>query len=205
MASGSAMAALSGVGILANAPEASAAIVYSGVVSLNVPATIYGLYLDVVTGASTPLAGPNLPSWDINPWSSTGFGFYIESAPNRGMLKIGSSVFNPVGTVVDVSGTYGSLTSTDGAAQATLNSSDNYVGFRFLNEGTAAIHYGWAQFEFGASVFDRSIIGYAYEDVAGAGILIGATGVSAIPEPSSSMGVLALGAAGLLIRRRKAA
>jgi hypothetical protein len=206
MASGTAMAALGGVGVIATAPEASAAVVYSGVVNINVPATVYGLYLNVVTGATSTVSGGSLPGWDINPWNSSGIGFFNASpAGSHGVLKLGTAVFNPLGTMVDSSGSYGSVTTTVGGAQATLNSSVNYIGFRFLNEATSAIHYGWAQFSFGPAVNNRSLIGYGYESTPGAGILIGATGVSAVPEPSSSLGVLALIGSGLLIRRRKAA
>jgi hypothetical protein len=203
MASCTALGAVSGVGIVASAPEASAAIVYSGPISLTVPATTAGLYLNVLTGASSalPLA---VPGWDLNPYSSTGFSFFNPGSPanSHGVLTVGGVALIPVGTFVDSSGIF---TSGGFTSQVTLNSPNNYIGFRFYNESTTAIHYGWAQFLFGATVQNRSFIGYAFDDVPGAGITIGATGISAIPEPSSSMGVLALGAAGLLIRSRKAA
>ena len=49
---------------------AHAQIVDSGPVSIAIPATVDGLYLNVVTGASG-LTGPTTPGWDLNPWGTT--------------------------------------------------------------------------------------------------------------------------------------
>ena len=55
----------------------------------------------------------------------------------------------------------------------TLNSTENFIGFRFQNEANAnQIHFGWAQLSFGPTTGTRSIIAYAYDDVADTAITI---------------------------------
>jgi len=61
-----------------------------------------------------------------------------------------------------------------------LNSTNNYAGFRFLNENTGQVHYGYLRFSIGATLATRSIIEYGYEDVAGASILVPAPGALAL-------------------------
>lgn len=82
---------------------------------------------------------------------------------------------------------------------------DNLFGFRFVGED-GELQYGWAEINFdfqmpgvpGNITIDR----WAYQTVAGQGIAVGAT--SSVPEPTSPLALLGLGAAGLLrFRRRK--
>ena len=74
--------------------------------------------------------------------------------------------------------------------------SDGFIGFRFFINGQ--LHYGWAELSFDGD--EISINRWAYEDVAGVGIRVGQT--SNVPEPGS-LGVLGLGAAGVLAMRRR--
>ena len=76
---------------LAVVPSSDADIVYSGVVSINIPSTTAGIYLNVVTGVSgtTPAA---VPGWDINPFSSTTFSLFNPATPTGGVY-VGSSGF----------------------------------------------------------------------------------------------------------------
>ncbi|MHC4069976.1 MAG: PEP-CTERM sorting domain-containing protein [Planctomycetota bacterium] len=67
-----------------------------------------------------------------------------------------------------------------------------FVGLKF--DITGNTHYGWAQVDVGAGGSYVSLNAFGYNDAAGA--------ASHIPEPSS-LGLLALGAAGLARRRRK--
>src|SRR5690349_20813070 len=46
-----------------------AAIVWSGVVNVNIPSNVAGVYLNVITGATGSSAG-QVPGWTINPWGS---------------------------------------------------------------------------------------------------------------------------------------
>jgi hypothetical protein len=69
-----------------------------------------------------------------------------------------------------------------------------YVGFKFDKDG--GTHYGWISVNMaGVSGNAFTILGVAYNDVAGEGILAG------VPEPGS-LGLLATGAVGMLLWRR---
>jgi len=194
------------------APPAEATIVYSGPVNINIPVTTAGVYLNVVTGVNNPNPA-SVPGWDVNPYSSSTLSFFNPAAPAGGVYVtgLGSSttlVDNlPLGTLINAGSVYGSGNGeTTGATAFTLNSSNNFVGFRFteatLNGGATA--YGWFQISLGATLTaPRAIVGFAYEDGVGVGIQAGA-----IPEPSTFalLGVMAAGAFGVREwRKRKAA
>jgi len=199
---GAAAAAVTGVGMV---QQADAAIVYHGAANINIPTTTSGVYLNVVSGVNAT-APAGAPGWDINPWGSGSF-FLYGSGTGNGFVNnfaggTGTGVDNlPLGTVVDGSlGYLNNSTETTGPTAFVLNSSANYGGFRFVDEVTGGTRYGWAQFSLSTSptAQPRTIVAYAYED-SGAGIAVGATG-GTTPEPAS-LGLLALGAVGLLRRR----
>jgi hypothetical protein len=88
---------------------------------------------------------------------------------------------------------------------ALLNSDDNWARLRSL-DGTQEV---WMQFDFGEGLGGSTgIVKIVYPSTVGqfatAAEASAATNqnVSAVPEPSSAFGLLALGASGLLIRRR---
>jgi hypothetical protein len=87
-----------------------------------------------------------------------------------------------------------------------VSNGTSYFGIRFDNGGTT--NYGWMQVTasgFGDYDYDQSftVNSYAYDNT-GASIRVGATSevTSAVPEASTSLGLLALGAGGVLTRRR---
>jgi hypothetical protein len=166
--------------------EASAAIVYSGVVNLPIPVNIDGVYLNVVTGA-TGSAGSAVAGWDINPYSATGLTWFAPSSPTashglvRGLGTSATQIDNLLGTNYLIAATgspapaYGTgANQTTGATAFIFNSEDNIVGLRFFNESTGATNYGWLRIGLGPSFNDptRRIIEYAYDD-SGAGIMAG--------------------------------
>jgi hypothetical protein len=74
---------------------------------------------------------------------------------------------------------------------------DQFVGFRFNNDGVLGVQYGWARLTMdGAPVNSFTLVDYAWADV-GTSIVAGQ-----IPEPGS-LGLLALGGAGLLAWRNR--
>lgn len=188
---------------LAVVPASHADIVYSGPVSIGIPDNIDGIYMNIVTG----VFGTSPPSgYDINPYSAL-----------AGQLNLWGPTTNTWFSTGDVNGPYNLAfgTSISGAAAAffrpggsiaitlNLNSSNNYLGFRFVNEALGnQVQFGWIQLQVGATAGDRSIIGYAYENT---GVAIGA---GVIPEPTTLalLGVMAAGALGVRAwRGRKAA
>jgi PEP-CTERM motif len=206
-------AALAGAALAAPA-VADATIVSSGPVNINIPSTTSGIYLNVVTGVFATTPG-GAPGWDINPWGSADF--LVWSATTGGVISGfpgGSSttlVDNlPLATLIDASSpNYGTQNSieTTGSTAFLLNSSSNYVGFRFVNESTGVTNFGWAEFSLGATFNGqpRTLLAYAYENT-GAQILVGKN--AGAPEPSTFalLGVAAAGALGVREwRKRKAA
>lgn len=170
-----------------------AAVVHWGDANLVIPATFAGLYINVesrTTGDSEDLAG-----WDINPYGGGALLWYCPVGV--GVLRAGelSGVSSlPTGYLVDASGLFEEEPSTEFGDQEfnwSLNAS-NYFGFSFI-AADDEIHYGWGRMDVGATALVRTLAELAYDDVAGAGIAVGA-----VPAP----GALALvGLAGILRRR----
>lgn len=207
-----AYATLAGV-VLANAPAAKAVIIWSGPVNINLPSTIAGVYINLVTGA----AGTNpasVPGWDLNPWGSTSFTVFANNSasPNSGIVtdwpggtsatlidNLGAPFFGFFPFPIDNSRTYGRTSSieTTGSTAFILSSSENYVGFRFFNEANGLYNYGWAHFSLGSSFGGqpRTLIEYFYQD----------NGSPIMPEPSTIalLSVVATGAIGVRAWRKR--
>jgi len=202
----SAVALAAGAGLFLAASQAQAVIVWSGVVNLAIPTTTNGLYVNVLNGANNlpgSTGGATVPGWDINPWGTPGLGFFNPTTPTGGVYVVSTpgTVANlAFATPISGASTFGSQ-STVNVAQWTLNSSNNYFGFRFLNEGGGTVHYGWARLAFGATVADRTLVSYAFESSPLTAIPAGV-----IPEPGT-YALMGLGLAGLMVaaRRRKQA
>jgi MYXO-CTERM domain-containing protein len=196
----SAAAVAVGAAMFGAAHQADAGIVWSGIVNINIPSTFDGVYLNVISG-QTGSSGGSVAGWDINPYGVTGMSFFTTTGSGmvRGLGSSGTLVDNLAYlTVIGAGQTFGGGgIETTGATAMNLNSSENLVGFRFLNEATGATHYGWMRLQFTGTSFSqpRAIVEYAFESTAGASIQAGV-----IPAP----GALALlGAAGLMARRRR--
>lgn len=178
---------------------ANAQIVHS-VVNYSIPVTTNGLYLNVVTGATNlpgSTGGTTVPGWDVNFWSSSGFGLFSPTNPAGGAYVITSAGFGAnmaFGAEISAANMFGSGTSSN-LAQWNLNSDQNLVGFRFFNEANSSIHYGWARIAFGSTATSRTLVEYAYESTAG-----GSIGAGVVPAPSA-MALLGLG--GLVAGRRR--
>jgi len=186
--------AAAGAGVGFAAEQANAAVVYSGIQNLSVPATFDGLYLNMVAGNTGGL-GSSTPGWDIDPWVTGGtWNLYNQGSSTQGGVMLGGNL--PIGTNIGAAGPW-----TQVAATPIPAGNNVIMGIRLFNENTAAIHYGWARFSnvVNPAVAPMTIVDWAYESVAGAGIQAGA----GIPTPGAAS-LLAIGAAGLAGRRRRA-
>jgi hypothetical protein len=204
--------ALCGTGGALTSTTASAAVVSTPGISpatpLTVPANVDGVYINAVTGA-TGTSGAGTAGWDINPYNTNGtfqLQFFSPSNPTGGaLLRFPGSATTTAGslapgTLVDASGVYSNLTGavTFGSAPGNwATNASNYFGFRFFNESTSQVHFGFGRMDVGADASIRAVAELYYEDQPGVGIAV-------IPEPTGAL--LAAGAAGLLtLRRRRAA
>jgi len=196
-----------GAGVMSAPQTAEAAIVHSGIVNLTIPSTTNGLYLNVVTGALNEpgnTGGGTVPGWDINPWSSSALNYFNPAAPAGGVYVQraggGATANLPAGTLIDGASLYGnSAASTAGATPHLLNSNENLIGFRFQDETDGnCTKFGWFRVSLSTSLSSqpRALVEYAYDNTCGVGIPAG------VPEPGS-LALLAMGAAGMFIRRRK--
>ena len=175
-------------GGLAIAGPAAAAIVHSGVVNVPIPLNFDGVYLNVVTGA-TGSSGGSVAGWDINPYNTSGLSWFVPSVPagSHGLVRGAGTSTSQVDNLggagfyltysIDGAATQSFGTGSNqtvGATAFTFNSTANIVGFRFLNEATGQVNYGWMRLSLSAGFnTDRSIVEWAYENT-GAPIVAGA-------------------------------
>ena len=177
---------------------ANATVVYSDVINLPIPATIDGVYMNVQTGAwSSTTTTP--AGWDVNPYGTSTTAVSLFAATGTGYMRNPGTTATAAtrleaGTVVGASAFfYGNSSATigSGIGQWSANSS-GYFGFKFI-AADAATHYGWMQLSIGANAGTRSIVQYAWENVANTSITVPAPGAVAL-----------LGLAGFAKRRRRA-
>ena len=145
-----------------------AAIVDSGPVSLPVPATLAGLYLNLVTGVTgtSPVAG-----WDFNPYAGSGnLAFFASTSVANTCAVLASAGLATVlapGDVVGPAGTFATSAGTAGTAFRATGT--EYVGIRFNNEATSTTTYGYVQIQTTAATgFPATILRYVYDDTGAA-------------------------------------
>lgn len=152
----------------------------SGPVNIPIPDNLDGIYFNVVTGVGGPTGGSAI-GWDINVYSSAMNQLNLWGPTAQTWLSlggVGAGPYNlPANTqIVGPPSAFFRPGGTNVAEQFVLNSSDNLLGFRFVNEANAGqVHFGWLRLAFGASASDRRIVAYGYDRRAGVGVLAGAT------------------------------
>jgi len=188
-------AAVAGVGVVGIVENADAAVVYSGVMNVNIPADFTGVYLNLSNNLTGRPASA-VPGWDINPWVSSGQWRIFPSSTGPGGIvaptagNASASALNP-GDPIGPAQAYAT-------SSATLlpNGNPTLIGIRFSGND-ALIHYGWARISNSNSPLTAgTLVDWGWEDQANTPIAAGA----GIPEPSS-LALLAVGAVGLLRRR----
>jgi hypothetical protein len=178
-----------------SAVPGEAAIVYSGLRNAPVfPISVNGgFYFDFEWPFSSS-QGSRPDGWDVNPYAQ-GSRIYM-NANTAVVLAGGAAADLASGTPI----TAASLFSPNGffGEVAIPAGSSGILGFRFSGNSSgdsSQAYYAWARLQPAVSG-NGQVIDWAYED-SGAPIPAGA-----IPEPDS-LGLLALGAAGLRLRRRR--
>ena len=187
----------------AMAPAAPAAIIYSGIQNIDVPQTFAGVYVNILTKA-TSFSQP--ADFDSAPWINLDFGGVdisngnalrpVITAPDRVVnLSPGQNVGSPSNLPPGASF---SSSHTGPAPEQFQLTTLGYVGFGFSPTVGAPVQYGWAKITVnnaGPGTFHD----WAYEGVANTAIRVGA-----IPEPAGAVFLLmALGGFGLRRSRQR--
>lgn len=192
----------------AAAPMSDAnAVVVTFSTPINVPSTFDGIYVNLLTGGTGAL-GSAIPGWDFNPYNSgTALSFFWSASPSQASGVAGTTTgpYSDLanGTVVSAASTFAQVTASTATA-AFQTPGTHTLGFRFYNESTGAVNYGFMSLTSGgANGFPLTINGWSFENT-GAAITV-TTGV--VPEPATgamlTLGALALGAAQMRRVRRQ--
>ena len=195
----------------AAAPMSNAnAVVVTFNAPISVPNTFAGVYINLLSGASG-ITPASVPGWDFGPWGNGGtLTFFWNGTPASSSGGVASTTTGPyldlaAGTTISSASTF-SATAATAQAAAFQSTGTHTLGFRFFNESTSAINYGYLSMTTtGPLGFPATVNGWSFEN-SGAAIT-----VAAVPEASTTamfaMGALALGAMNLrrLRRQRKLA
>ena len=194
-------AALAGTAAMTNDAHA---VVINFTTPIAVPNNFAGVYINLLTGANAPTTAA-VPGWDFNPFgSSSTLAFFFNGTPpnsNGGVAgtSTGPYLNLPLGSVISAASTFSANTSSL-QTTAFQSTGTSRLGFRFFNEATSAINYGYVTMQTtGPLGFPATVTGWSFENNGGA--------ITVVPEPASalmlSMGALALGAVGLRRKRRQ--
>jgi hypothetical protein len=189
----------------AAAPMAANAVVVTFSTPIAIPNTFAGVYINLLTGANAITPGA-VPGWDIGPWGNGGtLAMFFNGTPANSNGGVAGATTGPyldlaAGSVISSASTFSATTAT-AATLAFQSAGTHTLGFRFFNESTAAINYGYMTLTTtGPLGFPATITGWSFENSGGA------ITVSAVPEAGTaamfSLGALALGALNLRRMRR---
>jgi hypothetical protein len=155
--------------------SAMAAVIDSGPVAIAIPNTFDGLFLDLATGTASPTSATNA-GWDINPYG-TGLRefFFRPTSPSTGCYRTAPLLTGCDALPLNRNIALGSPFSPGGFVGGTnFNlAGTRTVGFRFQNEATGQVNYGYLTLNaLGATGLDATITRYVYENT-GAAIVVG--------------------------------
>jgi hypothetical protein len=183
--------------------DANAAVI-SFTNPIPVPDTFDGLYLNVLTG-SNGASEAAVPGWDIDPYnyqSKLAFWWNSSKADSYGGVAVSAGAayldLTP-GSVISPASVFSS--SPNSAAAVHFQPVGSHImGFRFFNEESGLVNYGYMTLSsLGNNGYPLIIQNWSIDNT-GAAIV-----VRAIPEPSTAtllaLGVLAIG--GMTVRSRR--
>ena len=163
--------------------SAMAAIVCGPTTNINIPNTFAGVYINFVTGV-TAVTPAGAPGWDFGPWGSSNLlSFFFAGTPANSHGAVASTTTGPYlqlapGTPISGASTFAAATASANTAFLQAGVTGALVGFRFFNETTSAINFGWAEFNTTApGGFPATIVRYCYQND-GTEITAGTTPVS---------------------------
>lgn len=174
---------------------------------INVPNTFAGVYINLLTGASSTTAS-SVPGWDIGPWGNSGtLALFWNSTPTNSNGGVASTTTGPYldlapGTVISSASIFSASAQTSATA-AFLTTGTHILGFRFFNEATSAINYGYMSITTnGPNGFPATINSWTFENSGGAITVPGAT--AGVPEPATwAFMIMGFGAMGAAMRRTR--
>ena len=184
---------------------ARAALMYSGVQNIAVPATLEGTYLRLSDGT---VSGAFPADWSTAPWLNPFFGGVdIANSPLlRPVIAGTDQIVNLApGTVIAsasnfVAGESGSTTHVGPSANQFQIGTAGIIGFVFETTVGGPDFYGWAKVVIN-NAGAGSIIDWAYDNTPGTSIQAGQ--IAPVPEPATlAVGLLCIGAG--IARRRRA-
>lgn len=174
---------------------------------INVPNTFAGVYINLLTGASG-ITTAAVPGWDFGPWgSSNTLTFFWPGTPagtsgGVAATTTGPYLDLPAGSVISAASIF-STAATNTQTAAFRTTGTHILGFRFFNESTSAVNYGYLTLtSTGPLGFPATVNGWTFENNGGA---ITVPGVApAIPEPATwTMMLAGFGIVGGVMRRRQ--
>ncbi|MBN8814892.1 MAG: PEPxxWA-CTERM sorting domain-containing protein [Sphingomonas sp.] len=178
---------------------------------INVPNNIDGVYLNLLTGA-TGSSGSGVSGWDVNMYltNSVFTFFWNNTAPSvsGGVAATANGAYLDLapGTVVSSLSAFSATSGGGGAAgsAAFQTTGIHTLGFRFYNESTSSINYGYMRIQnTGPNGFPATILSWTFENSGGA-ITVPAA-VAGVPEPATwALMILGFGAMGATMRRTRA-
>ena len=185
----------------AAASTAPAAIIYSGVQNIAVPQTFAGVYVNILTKA-TSFSQPG--DFDSAPWINLDFGGVdisngnalrpVIAAPDRVVnLTTAQSVGSP--SNLPPGANFSSSHTGPGPDQFKMLTV-GYIGYGFSPTVGAPVQYGWAKITVN-NAGNGTIHDWAYESVANTSIQVGT-----VPEPAGAVFVL-LTMGGFWLRRSR--
>ena len=161
--------ALAAASLLTLASGAQASVICnagSPTLPFTVPATIDGVYANVVTGALQTVS-PFTPGWDINVYATGGnLNFFFTTQGGQAMTDGTAYLALSAGATIGPAQTFSTATGTaTSMANWRATQTNKYIGLKFVNEGAGNItNYGWIQMDTtGATGFPASIKGFCYQ------------------------------------------